>query len=87
MPVAGEIEDDDLGGRRAVQEGERSIEQDGVAWASAEQGQVAADVGGEIRCQWRDTDGDTAAEHGVPVRQVRQEAFVVSSGSVRRRVD
>ena len=77
MPVAGEIEDDDLGGRRAVQEGECSVEQDGVAWAGAEQGQVAADVGGEFRCQWRDADGDTAAEHGVPALQVRQEAFVV----------
>ena len=78
MPVAGEIEDDDLGGRRAVQEGERSVDQDGVALAGAEQGKVAADVGGEIRCQWRDADGDAAAEHGVPARQVRQDVCVVA---------
>lgn len=63
VPVADQVEKNELGSGRAVQEGERSVEQDGVAWAGAEQRQVAADVGREVDREWCGTDADASAEH------------------------
>ena len=63
MPIADQVEKNELGSGRAVQEGQCSVEQDGVAWAGAEQGQVAADVGREVDREWCGTDTDASAEH------------------------
>ena len=63
VPVADEVEKNEPGSGRAVQEGERSVEEDGVAWAGAEQRQVAADVSREIDREWCRSDADASAEH------------------------
>ena len=77
MPVADEVEKDELGSRRAVQEGERSVEQDGVAWAGAEQGKVAADVGREVDRERCGADADASAEHRLAGVERWQNACVV----------
>ena len=77
MPVADEVEKNELGSGCAVQEGERSVEQDGVALAGAEQGKVAADVGREVDRERRGTDADAATEHRLADVERRQDACVV----------
>lgn len=63
VPVADKVEKNELGSGRAVQEGERSVEQDGVAWAGAEQRQVAADVGRKVDPERGSADADASTEH------------------------
>ena len=63
MPVADEVEKDELGSGCAVQQRQCGIEEDGVSWAGAEQGKVAADVGREVDREWCGTDADASAEH------------------------
>ena len=77
MPVTDQVEKNDLGSGRTVQEGERGVEQDGVAWAGAKQRQVAADVGREIDRERGGTDADASAEHRLAGVERRQDARVV----------
>lgn len=63
MPVADQVEKNELGSGRAVQQRQCRIEQDGVARAGAKQRQVAADVGREVDREWCGTDADASAEH------------------------